>query len=410
MLCNINEFDHRYDGDDIALVSANPLRYLDERTDLLVPTIMRRGDLRQDYDGHRARLPEVINLPRDKIMRRVTRFVGDITRWAVADPNDDYMEQAIMYMHSILIIHDCMSNDGVFVNNFSDEDKSYYASVPWFRKDVMSYNIVAIGQSILLELANPDISISRMAYVYMMLSAVREGFLPYSRTKPHATPDDVLWTLNRSYVHLNRAQISDYFVGRDDNEMFLRTLDDPNVSFIQSRVRNENADDDSDSDSDDDIDRNRFFVDIFDTESESESESEMGTIDTPGTVMRVTPDRLRLIARRQSSRSPSPDTQTDSLTNISPVVLESARNARYGRRGDRARVVELIGDNTTEYYSQRECAVCLENEANTTLFPCRHRNACSECAVRLLNCPTCRSPVNLQLERRRDRSRSPLRR
>eukprot|EP01009_Symbiontida_sp_KSa7_P007452 NODE_4307_length_352_cov_309.471947_g3708_i0.p1 GENE.NODE_4307_length_352_cov_309.471947_g3708_i0~~NODE_4307_length_352_cov_309.471947_g3708_i0.p1 ORF type:complete len:103 (-),score=19.83 NODE_4307_length_352_cov_309.471947_g3708_i0:43-327(-) len=43
------------------------------------------------------------------------------------------------------------------------------------------------------------------------------------------------------------------------------------------------------------------------------------------------------------------------------------------------------------------CVICLTNERDTTVVPCRHLALCSECAAGLLKtsskCPVCRGPI-----------------
>ena len=58
-------------------------------------------------------------------------------------------------------------------------------------------------------------------------------------------------------------------------------------------------------------------------------------------------------------------------------------------------------DLTEEENEDRLCVICLVNERNTTVLPCRHMCMCDECAQELRKqthkCPICRIHVRLLL-------------
>ena len=40
------------------------------------------------------------------------------------------------------------------------------------------------------------------------------------------------------------------------------------------------------------------------------------------------------------------------------------------------------------------CCICYERKARMFFLPCRHLNTCAHCAEKLVECPSCRSPVD----------------
>lgn len=64
--------------------------------------------------------------------------------------------------------------------------------------------------------------------------------------------------------------------------------------------------------------------------------------------------------------------------------------------GDTFELHTIFGNDDDE---DNKCVICLENDCNTTVLPCRHQTLCDECAASLLSrestCPICRKGCQL---------------
>ena len=61
-------------------------------------------------------------------------------------------------------------------------------------------------------------------------------------------------------------------------------------------------------------------------------------------------------------------------------------------------ITEMYGlDDMTKEDAEKECVICMTNERNTCVLPCRHICCCAECANTLRlqtdRCPVCREPI-----------------
>lgn len=69
----------------------------------------------------------------------------------------------------------------------------------------------------------------------------------------------------------------------------------------------------------------------------------------------------------------------------------------YGMEGNRANAASQDSGDI----DGRECVICMSEERNTTVLPCRHLCMCDECARALRNqtnkCPICRNPIEALL-------------
>ena len=64
---------------------------------------------------------------------------------------------------------------------------------------------------------------------------------------------------------------------------------------------------------------------------------------------------------------------------------------------------EIYGiDQQQDDIDGKECVICMSEEKDTTVLPCRHMCLCSECAKQLRyqtnKCPICRTPVESLLQ------------
>jgi hypothetical protein len=64
---------------------------------------------------------------------------------------------------------------------------------------------------------------------------------------------------------------------------------------------------------------------------------------------------------------------------------------------DPAAAAEVGGSSKDEDVDGRECVICLTNERDTMVLPCRHLCMCAECATALktqsIKCPVCRVEI-----------------
>jgi hypothetical protein len=54
---------------------------------------------------------------------------------------------------------------------------------------------------------------------------------------------------------------------------------------------------------------------------------------------------------------------------------------------------EIYGSNENEVDFSEECVVCLTNDREIILLPCRHNCSCHTCFLHLDKCPICRSVI-----------------
>ena len=73
-------------------------------------------------------------------------------------------------------------------------------------------------------------------------------------------------------------------------------------------------------------------------------------------------------------------------------TLEAA-SERVQREVVRRELAALGGLRSAE---EETCVICMDRSPNVTLVPCGHRITCQQCAERLGECPTCRSPITLR--------------
>ena len=73
-------------------------------------------------------------------------------------------------------------------------------------------------------------------------------------------------------------------------------------------------------------------------------------------------------------------------------TLEAA-SERVQREVVRRELAALSGFRSAE---EETCVICMDRSPNVTLVPCGHRITCQQCAERLGECPTCRSPITLR--------------
>ena len=73
-------------------------------------------------------------------------------------------------------------------------------------------------------------------------------------------------------------------------------------------------------------------------------------------------------------------------------TLEAA-SERVQREVVRRELAALSGFRSAE---EETCVICMDRSPNVTLVPCGHRITCEQCAERLEECPTCRSPITLR--------------
>ena len=73
-------------------------------------------------------------------------------------------------------------------------------------------------------------------------------------------------------------------------------------------------------------------------------------------------------------------------------TLEAA-SERVQREVVRRELAALSGFRSAE---EETCVICMDRSPNVTLVPCGHRITCQQCAERLTECPTCRSPITLR--------------
>ena len=73
-------------------------------------------------------------------------------------------------------------------------------------------------------------------------------------------------------------------------------------------------------------------------------------------------------------------------------TLEAA-SERVQREVVRRELAALSGFRSAE---EETCVICMDRSPNVTLVPCGHRITCQQCAERLEECPTCRSPITLR--------------
>lgn len=55
-------------------------------------------------------------------------------------------------------------------------------------------------------------------------------------------------------------------------------------------------------------------------------------------------------------------------------------------------------ESTLQTSDKKICIVCMDNEANYVLVPCGHMQLCEECSNRVVDCPSCRTPVSLKMK------------
>eukprot|EP00388_Colpodella_angusta_P000290 GDKJ01001112.1.p1 GENE.GDKJ01001112.1~~GDKJ01001112.1.p1 ORF type:complete len:142 (-),score=15.39 GDKJ01001112.1:25-450(-) len=74
-----------------------------------------------------------------------------------------------------------------------------------------------------------------------------------------------------------------------------------------------------------------------------------------------------------------------------PSARVRRANEREMPRDIHAGIRNVVCEKSDNESSQ--CHVCLDNKINCAFRPCNHARCCTDCALQLTECPTCREPV-----------------
>lgn len=61
-------------------------------------------------------------------------------------------------------------------------------------------------------------------------------------------------------------------------------------------------------------------------------------------------------------------------------------------------IISLEEKTIYDIFMSDECVICLSEQPNVLIFPCRHKCICTSCSLKIEdNCPVCRRPIEYLL-------------
>lgn len=86
--------------------------------------------------------------------------------------------------------------------------------------------------------------------------------------------------------------------------------------------------------------------------------------------------------------------ELDDQYNINLLVLEGKMESMAIEHASEVKVLEKqVSDCALNRELTGLCVVCLETTSNHVLIPCYHICTCLTCALKLIDCPVCRSQI-----------------